>query len=59
MCTKKVDHNRRCAVDHNFEMVQEDKNMLKCIQCPTFKNSWKVVAKGSRDDEEVVGFFMV
>eukprot|EP00975_Prorocentrum_lima_P065766 12905353-Prorocentrum_lima.AAC.1 len=29
---------------------------MKCIQCPTFKNVWKVV---SDHHSEVVGFFMV
>eukprot|EP00975_Prorocentrum_lima_P055556 11649213-Prorocentrum_lima.AAC.1 len=29
---------------------------MRCIQCPTFKNVWKVVSSLSK---EVMGFFMV
>eukprot|EP00975_Prorocentrum_lima_P061624 12880981-Prorocentrum_lima.AAC.1 len=39
-------------------MIEEDGHIWKCIQCPTFENCWKVVAKYAKNDE-VVGFRMV
>eukprot|EP00975_Prorocentrum_lima_P038453 8082900-Prorocentrum_lima.AAC.1 len=32
---------------------------MRCMQCPTFKNCWTVVAEDANEEEEVIGFFMV
>eukprot|EP00975_Prorocentrum_lima_P058510 12272963-Prorocentrum_lima.AAC.1 len=39
-----------------FEINDDEWGMMRCIQCPTFKNVWKVV---SSLNKEVLGFFMV
>eukprot|EP00975_Prorocentrum_lima_P069882 12928861-Prorocentrum_lima.AAC.1 len=40
-------------------MKANDGRMLTWIQCPTFKNCWKVVANHANENEDVVCFFMV
>eukprot|EP00975_Prorocentrum_lima_P068744 12922325-Prorocentrum_lima.AAC.1 len=37
-------------------MKDEDHGLMRCVQCPTYKNVWKVVSNRCR---EIVGFFMV
>eukprot|EP00975_Prorocentrum_lima_P026526 5578992-Prorocentrum_lima.AAC.1 len=37
-------------------MEDEEHGLMRCIQCPPFKNVWEVVWE---QNKEVVGFFMV
>eukprot|EP00975_Prorocentrum_lima_P037844 7962247-Prorocentrum_lima.AAC.1 len=55
-CAPKRWSTTRDACTKTFEITDEEFGSLRSIQCPTFKNAWKVV---SRLSKEVLGFFMV